>query len=162
MKNYLPLAFVLLFAASKSQTITPGNSTIVPGGGFDKLPSDKTTVAPPEKVKLNFETEHPSRATVKWKVQGDKYWVSYTDPKTNMDHIIVYDQDGKVIHKESETDHLVYPSAISDYYKQKFPGEKFRVWQTEKDNGKTLYYIMRKGKNIWFDQEGKPLPDNSK
>lgn len=143
-----------------AQTITP-TATIIPGGGkmnsTASKPSKKTKASPPEKVITKFNEDFPGNSNVNWKAEGENYQVTYTDPKTNMDNRIVYDREGNIIRKENEVDKLTYPSDIADYYSKKHPKEKYKVFQTEREEGKTSYYINRKGKIEWFDQSGKRL-----
>ncbi|MCW3076753.1 MAG: hypothetical protein JWO32_1362 [Bacteroidetes bacterium] len=165
MKKIILCAGALIFSvAIKAQTPTP-TKTIAPTTDRDKTlatPTDRTSVAPPEIVLGKFNTDNPGKNNVIWKAEGNNYWVTYTDPKTNMVNVIVYDKDGKVIRKESEVDKLVYPSGISEYYTKQYPKEKYKVWQTDNDEGKTHYFINRKGKMFWFDQSGKSIPDPGK
>jgi hypothetical protein len=160
MKKFVITVAVLLFAGSvKSQTVTPA-STITPGGGRDKTlaaPTDRTSVAPPEHITTQFNTDYPGKNEVSWRPEGKNFVVTYKDPKTGMSNMLVYDADGKIIRKESEVDKEIYPSGINDYYTKEYPKESYKVWQTEKQNGKTYYYINRKGKTIWFDQTGKNI-----
>lgn len=149
---------------AQSQTVTP-TSTIIPGGGKDKTkaaPTDRTSVAPPENVTTAFNTEYPGNTNVSWKVKGNNFWVTYTDPKTNLGHVIIYNKEGKIVRRENEVDKLTYPSEISDYYTKQYPKEKFQVWQTERTAGQTYYFITRKGKVLWFDQTGKSVYEPEK
>ncbi|MBA3665719.1 MAG: hypothetical protein H0W61_16170 [Bacteroidetes bacterium] len=155
---------ILITGLLNAQSVTP-TSTITPGGGIDKTlaaPTDRTSVAPPEHITTRFNNEYPGKNSVSWKVEGNNYWVTYTDPKTNMVNVIVYDKEGKIIRKESEADKNTYPSDIGDFYSKQYPKEKYKVWQTEKEPGKTYYFITRKGKLIWFDQTGKNISDPTK
>lgn len=145
------------------QTITP-TSTIIPGGGpqtVSKTPGDRPSNTPPENVINAFNADYPGNANVSWKADGSNYLVSYTDPKSNLNHIIVYDKEGKIVKRENEVDKLIYPSTISDYYIKQYPKETFKVWQTERTQG-TYYYISRKGKVIWFDQKGSNIAEPEK
>jgi hypothetical protein len=157
-KMTMTIAALIIYSGMKAQTVTP-TSTITPGGGTDKTlaaPTDRTAVAPPENVKTQFNTDYPGNNNVSWRPEGKNFIVSYTDPKTGMSNMIVYDRDGKVVRKEMEVDKEIFPSGITDYYTKEYPKEKFKVWQTEK-NSKTYYYIDRKGKTLWFDQSGKNI-----
>lgn len=159
MKKIIITVAALIFSCGvKAQTVTP-TSTIIPGGGTSKTlaaPTDRTAVAPPENVKTQFNTDYPGNNNVSWKPEGNNFVVTYTDPKSGMSNLIVYDRDGKVIRKESEVDKEVFPSGITEFYNKEYPKEKFKVWQTEK-NSKTYYYIDHKGKTLWFDQAGKSI-----
>ncbi|MGZ3900579.1 MAG: hypothetical protein ACXVNM_12275 [Bacteroidia bacterium] len=157
-KIIICISALLISGTFNSQTITPSSATVIPGGGTDKTlaaPTDRTTVTPPEHITARFNKEYPGSNNVIWKVEGSDYWVTYHDPKTNMANVIVYDKEGKIVRKENEVDKDTYPSDIKDYYNKNYPKEKFTVWQTEREQGKTYYFIPRKGKFIWFDQSGK-------
>lgn len=156
MKRMIITVAVVCCGMLRAQTVTP-HSTITPGGGKDKTlaaPTDRTAVAPPEGVKTRFNTDYPGSTNLSWRPEGKNFVASYTDPKTGMSNIIVYDREGKIIRKESEVDKEIYPSGIAEYYSKQYPNEMYKVWQMEKDN-KTYYYIERKGKTTWFDQTGK-------
>jgi hypothetical protein len=158
-------AAICVNAITHGQTTITPTSTITPGGGKQKVqatPTNRNSVTPPESVTTAFNNENAGNSNVSWKVEGDNYWVSYTDPKSNLGHIIVYDKDGKVVRKENEVDNLTYPSAISDYYSKQYPKESYKVWQTERSPGHTYYFISRKGKVLWFDQTGKNVYEPEK
>lgn len=142
-----------------AQTITP-TATIIPGGGKGASTSTTTKkkkTAIPETVINKFNEDYPGNSNINWKAEDNNYVVTYTDSKTNMDNRIVYDKEGKIIRKENEVDKLTYPSDIEDYYSKKYPKEKYKVFHSEGEEGKTSYYIKRKGKIEWFDQAGKRL-----
>lgn len=157
------LAIVCHLTVNSQNSTSGGTSTIVPGGGMPQATrTDRTAVAPPEEITRKFEATYPKSTSVSWKIDGENFKVNYTDPDTKLEHLIVYDKEGNVVRREDETDKLTYPSDISDYYKQKFPKETFRVWQTEREPGKISYFIIRKGKYLWFDQTGKLIPQEDK
>jgi hypothetical protein len=138
-------------------------ATIVPGGGMPPAArTDRTVATPPENIRQRFETTYPGSVSVAWKIEGDNFKVNYTDPKTKLEHVIVYDKDGNVVRREDETDNLTYPSDIAEFYTKKYPKETFRVWQTELEPGVISYFIVRKGKTLWFDQTGKPTEGKKK
>lgn len=60
-----------------------------------------TTVVVPEPVKLTFEKEFPG-VQAKWESDDKNFKAIYADPKTNSKGIIIYDNSGKVIRRDTE------------------------------------------------------------
>jgi hypothetical protein len=155
--------FVYILIICRLHTVAQSTSTIVPGGGMPPAaPTDRTGTVPPENIQQSFEATFPKSTSVAWKVEGNNFRVNFTDPETKLEHVIVYDKEGNVIRREDETDKLTYPSRIAEYYSGKYPKESFRVWQTEREPGMINYFIIRKGKIIWFDQTGAFIPRENK
>jgi len=134
-----------------SSTLTPVKTDPTVAAPRDKTEVNET----PEAIKNKFNTDHPGQLLVSWRAGKKEYKVTYTDPKTNSGHIIFYDKNGKIIRTEGEVTYQNYPSAIKEFYSQKFPGEKYKVWETEKIAGQKLYYIPREKQEYWFDKDGK-------
>lgn len=60
-----------------------------------------TTVVVPESVKLSFEKEFPG-IQARWEADDKNFKAIYADPKTNSKGIIIYDNAGKVIRRDTE------------------------------------------------------------
>lgn len=60
-----------------------------------------TTVVIPEPVKTTFEKEFPG-VQPKWEADGKNFKAIYADPRTNSKGIIIYDNSGQVIRRDSE------------------------------------------------------------
>ncbi|MBI2722080.1 MAG: hypothetical protein HYX39_07890 [Bacteroidetes bacterium] len=104
MKRLIVCASCLIVSIQLSaQTITP-TATIIPGGGKGASISTnkKKKTAIPETIINKFNEDFPGNSNINWKAEDNNYVVTYTDSKTNMDNIIVYDKEGKVIRKENE------------------------------------------------------------
>jgi hypothetical protein len=56
----------------------------------------------PEAVKTTFKNEFPA-IQPKWETDNKNYKAIFSDPKTNSKGIITYDPEGKVIHRDVET-----------------------------------------------------------
>lgn len=167
MKKIILLITVLYANASQSQTpsvtTVPSHSVIPPAVTFDTLaaPTDRTSVAPPpEHIKTSFTKDYPGKKIVTWKLKGKHYVVSYTDPKTNLGHIIVYNKEGKIIQKENEVDDKTYPKVINNYLSKNYAGQKIKIWQTASRAGENYYYFFSKDKTIWFDKNGDNVTTN--
>lgn len=59
------------------------------------------TVVVPESVKATFEKEFPGLQP-KWEADDKNFKAIYSDPKTNSKGIIIYDNSGQVIRRDSE------------------------------------------------------------
>ncbi len=74
--------------------------------------SSKTTTltlgSVPEIVKNTFTTEFPT-LQAKWEMDDKNYKAIYADPKNNSKGIIIYDVNGKVIHRDTEVNTLSKP-----------------------------------------------------
>lgn len=60
-----------------------------------------TTVVVPEPVKATFEKEFPG-IQAKWEADDKNYKATYANPKTNSKGIIIYDNSGQVIRRDTE------------------------------------------------------------
>lgn len=65
----------------------------------------KDTAIVPVLVQEKFTKAYPA-ITPAWSVDGKNYKAFYTDPKTNMSQLIVYDKDGNVLRRENELDKM--------------------------------------------------------
>jgi hypothetical protein len=150
-------AFAVITHLTAAQNSTSGSTIITREKTQPAMaaPTDRTSVnIPPELIKNTFDADYPGKNTVTWKIEGSNWWVYYSNPETKSGHIIVYDKEGKVIRREDEAE-KGFPERITAYYSEKFPGEKFKVWETEKPAGQRFYFVTRKDKNYWFDKNGK-------
>jgi len=59
----------------------------------------------PKAVRDNFTKENPG-ITPAWKTDGKEYKAFFTDPKTKLGQVIVYDIKGVVQHKENALEDL--------------------------------------------------------
>ena len=59
------------------------------------------TVVVPESVKATFEKEFPG-LQAKWEADDKNFKATYADPKTSSKGIIIYDNSGKVIRRDTE------------------------------------------------------------
>lgn len=107
----------------------------------------------PKAVSEQFTREHPG-ITPSWKADGKLYKAYYTDSKTNMGQLVVYDDKGNVQRRESELDKLAYPSSINDYHSRNFPGESYKLWSVDDKTGVRTYYSERNQQLMWFDKNG--------
>ncbi|MEP7128115.1 MAG: PepSY-like domain-containing protein [Chitinophagales bacterium] len=109
----------------------------------------------PETVILRFKTDYPAASTVEWKVDADRYKVTFTD-QHNLHHMLIYDKDGKVYGRESELAEASVPASINEYFIKNFPNEKgARVWLTENEAGIKSYYTPIDDAVLFFDKDGK-------
>jgi hypothetical protein len=60
-----------------------------------------TTVVVPEQVKATFDKEFPG-IQAKWETDDKNFKATYADPKTNSRGIIIYDNSGQVIRRDTE------------------------------------------------------------
>ncbi len=106
MKKYiLCVSCFIVSIHFNAQTISP-TATIIPGGGkgaSSGTPKKKKSTIP-ETVINKFNENFPGNSNVNWTKEGKNYVVTYTDSKTHMENMIVYDKEGKIIRKESEMD----------------------------------------------------------
>ena len=116
----------------------------------DRVPADPGQV--PTQVTEKFNREYPG-VTGGWTRDGENFRVEFTDPKTRMGHVIIYDRNGDVIRRESEVDQV--PQTINDYYNKTYPGEKIRTWESSNAKGEKEYYTWRDKEQVRFDREGK-------
>jgi len=65
------------------------------------VPTATTTVVVPEAVKATFEKEFPG-IQAKWEADDKNFKATYADPKTNSKGIIIYDNSGQVIRRDTE------------------------------------------------------------
>jgi hypothetical protein len=77
----------------------------------------------------------------------------FIDPSTMLRHIILYNKHGMVLRSENELDSSACPLRIKKYYTHNFPGQSFDIWSYEDKNGKK-YYLKRRSREIWFDENG--------
>lgn len=59
------------------------------------------TAVVPESVKATFEKEFPG-IQAKWETDDKNFKATYADPKTNSKGIIIYDNSGQVIRRDTE------------------------------------------------------------
>lgn len=60
-----------------------------------------TTAVVPEAVKATFENEFPG-IQASWDADNKNFKATYADPKTNSKGIIIYDNSGQVIRRDTE------------------------------------------------------------
>lgn len=65
------------------------------------IQSATSTVVVPEPVKATFEKEFPGLQP-KWEADDKNFKAIYADPKTNSKGIIIYDNSGQVIRRDTE------------------------------------------------------------
>jgi hypothetical protein len=108
----------------------------------------------PASVNARFGTDYPNTSAT-WRMDGSNYAASWTDKTTNMGRTVIYDKNGNLISNDNEMSNGTYPSGISDYYSQNYPGEDYKVWSSMDSKGNTSYYTMRNGQRVHFDKDGK-------
>jgi hypothetical protein len=99
-----------------------------------------------------------------WRKEGDNFAATYIDPKTNMAHIIGYDQNGNIVYSDKQLPDKGYPKNITTFYNNTYPGEKFEIWLREDKNNTKSFYSVRKSDTLYFDKSGKnsPKTENAK
>jgi hypothetical protein len=112
----------------------------------------------PSSIKESFINQYPGEPAL-WKKDGKFYKVSFNDPVSHLGQIIVYDENGNVVRKETEVESLEYPSNINTYYLEKYPGEKYKIWKTENMTGERQFYIDHKSQRLLFDSDGNIISD---
>jgi hypothetical protein len=130
---------------------------VTPGTG--KMPTDPGQV--PSLVMERFNKEYPG-VSGNWSKEEDNYRVEFTDPKSRMLHVIIYDRNGEVIRRENELDNMEYPGAINDYNQKNYPGEQLRIWSAEEKNGEKYFYTKRQSEVLKYDKDGQHLVPKDK
>ncbi len=79
--------------------------TLLPGGIAQaqerSVETATATVVVPEPVKATFEKEFPG-LQAKWEADDKNFKAIYANPKTNSKGIIIYDNSGQVIRRDTE------------------------------------------------------------
>lgn len=141
--------FISLFCVTRAQ-MPVNTGTSQPGKNL-----------PPLFIENKFRQEYPDITPV-WYEEDKFYIAQFTDTNVFKGINIVYDRKGKVVRRESELDNSSYPQAINDYFVKHYPGEKFRTWKSQDDQGTQRYCIRRSAGVLWFDQEGRYLEPEKK
>jgi hypothetical protein len=116
-------------------------------------------VAQTPALKEKFKKDNPNAMNTVWKAEKDNsYRVTYSDNKT--EYATVYDKDGNVIMRQTVVKDKSIPSGITEYYTKRTTGTNdyspsYTVWQSTDKNGNVSYYSEYKGKQTWFDKDGK-------
>lgn len=109
----------------------------------------------PDNLVSKFKADYPKANAVEWKMESDRYKVTFTDPQ-NLHHTIVYDKNGRVYTRESELDEASVPSSVREYYANNFPEQVgTRVWLSENEGGTKMYYTPVDDAVLFFDKDGK-------
>src|ERR1041384_3535151 len=137
MKKIALIASLLFFAA-----VIPAQEGKSSAGG-DRVPADPGQV--PSQVTEKFNREYPG-ISGSWSKDGENYRVEFTDPKSRMNHVILYDRNGEVIRRESEVDQV--PQSINEYYNKNYPGEQLKTWALDEKSGERSYYAWRNKEQI--------------
>ena len=111
----------------------------------------------PTAVTAAFQRQYPG-ASPEWKADGKNYKAVFTDPKTRLGHIVVYDKEGNVVRSENEMDKLSSPGAINEYHSRNYPNEDYRIWSIEEKGGVSGYYSDHRSQKVQFDREGNSQP----
>lgn len=143
MKN---ICFILLFfvmlPCSGAQT-----SGIMSKGGTSSSEM-------PSVVVNQFKKDYPACNPV-WSKENYNYRADYTDPKTNLAGLVVYDVNGRALRTETELQANSYPGAIGDYYTSTLPkATKYRVYSFRDTTGVQSYYSTSNGQTYYFDKDG--------
>lgn len=150
MKKLLLIIFTAIgLNATIAQTNTPTGMQTTPPG-----------VDLPSIVLNNFTIDQPN-TKAEWRIDEENYAADYKDNITGRGRTVVYNRDGNIVRREYEVEYTVYPSTIGQYYSDNFPKEKYIVWSSEDANGELMYYYSYHdyGKMVWFDKDGKYLPN---
>lgn len=107
----------------------------------------------PGNISEKFMKEHPA-VSPSWKTEGKNYKAFYTDPKTHMGQLVVFDDKGNVLRQESELDKLAYPASINDYHAKNYPNEEYKLWSVQDKTGVNTFYSERNSQVLWFDKNG--------
>jgi hypothetical protein len=107
----------------------------------------------PEPVKTRFSNDYPN-STATWTMDESNYAAMYYEPGNSLGRTVVYDKNGTIVRMDAEMTAGTYPLGINDYYSQNYPNESYTIWSSRDMKGTTTYYSKRKGKMIWFDQNG--------
>jgi hypothetical protein len=123
--------------------------------------SNAQTVKVPETITKKFTEANPGVENVKWSRDSVNYKVTFSDAAQH-ESIVYYDADGKVIRSERQLMEKDVPTAIRQYYSDKYPNENsFSVWVVEDAEGNRSYYTNRKDETIYFDKTGQISKDVS-
>ncbi len=107
----------------------------------------------PDKVREAFKSKYPNVTIVDWNSEA-RYQVTFKD-EHNHRHVVVYDENAKVIRKEREVERGSIPRPVSAYYLKNYPNEKeYMVWAVEEENGGTVYYSRYQDRVLYFDKDG--------
>ncbi len=140
----------LLFIALLICTMNSTAQIPVDAGQDKTIPAQ---VVPPQAIVDKFIKEYPG-ITPSWRMDGKNFQAEFVNPTTFKGNVIVYDKDGNVIRRENEMENASYPPNINTYFIKKYPGEKFKTWTTQNENGEETYYIKRNNEIVWFDKNG--------
>ncbi|MBA2611812.1 MAG: hypothetical protein H0U95_07580 [Bacteroidetes bacterium] len=142
MKRVILLLALFAINALVAQTTTSSNQ------------NSSEQVNTPATVLANFKKKY-ANVSPAWQMDGDNYCAKYRDQATNLDHIIVYNQYGNLIHSDDELDYESYLKPITDYFATTYPKEQYTVWSCEDDAGNISYFSKRSSGNmLWFDKDG--------
>lgn len=109
-------------------------------------------VVVPPNVETRFSADYTS-TNATWTMIGKNYAASFKDKSTGMGRVVTYNKAAEFMRLDSESDGG-YPGPIADYLKKNYGKEKNTVWSSNDDYGTPFYYVKRKGKTIYFDQNG--------
>ena len=108
----------------------------------------------PDKVKVTFTQKYPDVTVVKWFPDHDYYRATFMDAN-KMETSVILDKEGRIIRREMRAG-KDYPTALTEYYMQKYPSDKnYQVFVTMDEAGNKSYYIQGKDVNYYFDKDGK-------
>lgn len=113
----------------------------------------------PSGVTKSFQRDYPSISEANWEKKGNNYQVSYKE--NNMEHIILYDEEGTAIKTQDYIDVSTLPQAVMDYTSKNIPGKEIsRASRIKDQTGKTSYGVQVGNTEYMFDESGKYMSKN--
>ena len=113
----------------------------------------------PAPVKEAMKKLYPSATGVKWEKEKGNYEAGF---KTGMqERSVVFDPGGTVLETEIEITGHELPEAVKQYITQHYKTEKIKEAARITDaKGVVTYEVEIKGKDLLFDNNGKPLNEH--
>lgn len=107
----------------------------------------------PSTVLNKFKTDYPNEQPT-WSQENGVYRATFVDGSKMFGHAVGYDKSGTVLYRDERLKTDGYPSAVNDYFTNKYPNDKYEVWATSDKAGKKRYYSNHNLETLWFDENG--------
>lgn len=142
-------AFFLTVNTIHSQTI----KQIADAKKQEEVVKSNSIIVPPINIRAAFAKEH-SGIKVIWKKERGHYEANYSDNGKIMSTL--YTDGGNKIESETIIPLEQMPTAVMDYIKSHYKGEKIKETSIiKKSNGEENYEVEVKGMDVLFSKDGK-------